>query len=70
MKCPLSITGELAPNGEFTGAAADCLGGKCAWWDEEKSCCFVRTQAKQTARVADKLDLLTKVVHFDVQVRR
>lgn len=41
MKCPLSITGEMARGGAFTGAAADCMQAECAWWDIENSQCAI-----------------------------
>jgi len=51
MKCPLSITGNLTGDGEFIGAAADCLKEECAWWDEEKNLCSLKVMAKELSRL-------------------
>ena len=53
MKCPLL---ELALVNNFArrqDGDADCLEEECAWWDEDRACCFIRTLALQVNRLGN-----------------
>ena len=47
MKCVLLFAGSLSWEG------ANCLEEECAWWDEKKGCCLLRTLTLQVNRLAD-----------------
>jgi len=54
MKCPLLFAGENAQPSVDMTTPTGCLQEDCAWWDEEKGCCLLRTLTKQVSRLADR----------------
>lgn len=54
MKCPLSREVRYDEGYYVTGDFKDCLKEECAWWDEERMCCHIRTLSKQVDRLADR----------------
>ncbi|MBA7545293.1 hypothetical protein ES705_37659 [subsurface metagenome] len=70
MKCPLSITGELAPDKEFIGAAADCLKEECAWWDEHGGFCAILKVSRHLEALGINAEELLEKMPHESQFRR
>jgi len=56
--------------GEEMVAFAKCTQEECAWWDEERVCCHIRTLSKQVNRLADRVNEIKDKMPHEEQFRK
>lgn len=60
MKCPQKKRVKQTGMGDTIEEFMDCIGGRCAVWDENSLCCGERTKRRQLEYIADVLAKIAK----------
>lgn len=57
MKCPILSGWFHIEKHDIKFIYNPCLREECAWWDEERFCCLIRTLSKKVVLIAEEIKL-------------